>query len=147
MLFESNKVTRGSLADEKHPPALTILSSASLDKAFFLTFSLLPQNFPEEFSCRFPTPLKGLFWKYWNTDCYKPTVTSLDMKGGTFKAIRLREYMIEATWQYKMNEVEADKRWRDGFRWLNTAKTCIFAVKPCCKDHINLHSCTGMHGF
>lgn len=98
------QVTRGSLTDEKHLPALTTLSSASLDKAFFLiTFSLLTQTFPEEVSRRFPTHLRGCFD---NTETLiAANLTSLDMRGGTFKAIWIREYMIEATWQKKMYEV------------------------------------------
>lgn len=50
------EVTRGSLANEKN---LTILSSRSLDEAFFLKLSAFALNFPEEVSRRFPALLKG----------------------------------------------------------------------------------------
>lgn len=55
------QVTRGSLADKKHLPALTVLSSESLDKAFFFTFSLCnicPKTFLRKFLAGFQ-----LLWK------------------------------------------------------------------------------------
>lgn len=55
------QVTRGSLADEKPLPALTVLSSESLDKAFFLTFSfcnICPKTFLRKFLAGFQ-----LLWK------------------------------------------------------------------------------------
>lgn len=82
------QVTRGSLADEKHLPALTVLSSQSLDKAFFLTFSLCnicPKTFLRKFLAGFQ-----LVWKAVLT-LITANPTSPDMKDCAFKATRIRK--------------------------------------------------------